>query len=378
MLLAIWIRYEINLGNELGSAYQAWRSTPLVIASVPVLVYLGVIVLEQLNLFQKYISIQRHFRLLTLSASIVSAFVLLRLPDISQLQIVYFLVITVLIGLIVIVVPGRLQTMAAVSISTGKSLIRLWEYRTLIRIWLRYRIESRYRQTILGVLWIVLLPIASSLVLAFAFTQLLGAGNIVEVPFVAFLLTGSTLFAIFQVIIQRSKGEIIGNISLIKQVYFPREIIILLIAGEAIVDFFFTFLATIAIIAIFYGYTPTWLYFYLPIPVLLILTLALGLSLIISYLVVRVRDLQQLIDILMQLLFFVTVLYAPGRTSSDIERFMALNPLAPIINAFRDILLYERAPDFTSLIFPAILSIVLIYVGYIIFKLNEDLFVEMA
>jgi lipopolysaccharide transport system permease protein len=378
MLLAVWLRYEINFGNELGTEYQAWGMIPFVIGMTPFLTYFAVSLLEKIHFFRLYFTTERHFRLLLLSASAASAITLVFLPDVSQLQVAYFFVTTVIVGFLVIVLPSRLQIMATLTVSIGKSLSDLWAYRTLICIWLVYRIESRYRQTILGILWIVLLPVASSLVLAFAFTQLLGAGNIVDVPFVAFLLTGSTIFSIFQTIIQRSKGEILGKISLIKQVYFPREIIIILIAGEALIDFVFTFVTTIAIIMIFYGYVPTLLYFYLFIPIFLLFALSVGLALILSYLVVRIRDLQQLIDIVMQLLFFVTVLYAPGRTSGNIERFMALNPLSPIVNAFRDILLYERMPDFTALIFPTILAIILLYVGYIVFKLNEDLFVEMA
>ncbi len=263
-------------------------------------------------------------------------------------------------------------------IPISQNLRELVNHRHLLFLWLKYRIEARYRQTFLGILWIALLPLSTALVLSFAFTQLLGAGNIMDVPFVAFILSGQVVFSIFQSIVIKSRSSILGSMGLIKQVYFPREILILLLVGEALVDFLFTFTATVVILTVFYDIPPNPYYILLPIPILIVAVLATGSALLVSWLSIMIYDMQQLIGILTQLLFFATVLYAPGRVSPEVSQIMALNPLASTMVAFRDIVLYGQVPDWRTLLMPCVLAICLLYLGYVIFKVNEDRFVDMA
>lgn len=380
MLCAIWLRLEVVFGLELGADYQPWPPLMTVVLFFSALAgYGAAFILSRLPILQDGSSVQRQFRVLMLSAFIASAAILLFLTDVSQLQLVYFTGMTGLIGLAVILLPEHLQSVTAQRITPGNSLRELAAYNHLLVIWLTYRIEARYRQTLLGVLWIVLLPLSTALVLAFAFTQLLGVGQIMDVSFVAFLLSGQVIFSIFQSTVMNSHGSILGSIDLIKQIYFPRELMILLITGEALVDFFFMFVAVIGVNAVFYGIPPNIYYLLLPIPVLLMTVLGVGLALILGWVGLVVRDMQQLVAVVMQLLFFVTVLYSPYVGASPaVTRLMALNPFGSVVTAFRDILLYGRMPNWTELYFPGVLAVVLLYLGYVVFKVNEDRMVDMA
>jgi len=222
----------------------------------------------------------------------------------------------------------------------------------------------------------VLLPLATSAVLAFAFTQLLGRAGGFSVPLICFILSGQVIFDIFRSSVQKSLTTIMGNIGVIKQVYFPREIIIILNLGETMVDLFFTFIVLMAINAL-YGIYPNIYYIYLPIPIFLMFALSAGLAFIFSWVSLLIRDMKQLVGVLLQLLYFTVVLYSPERAASEYEFIMAANPLSAIVVAFRDIVLYARPPDLQELFVPIVLSVALLYYGYVFFKVNEDRFVDL-
>jgi lipopolysaccharide transport system permease protein len=380
MLCAIWLRLKVVFGLSLGAEYQSWPLSVTVILLFSVAVGYGFAnIVSRHPRAANILTPQRKFRVLMTSAMFASIAILILSPDVSQLQLVYFIMMTAIIGIFIVVYPGQLRSRAYVQLTIASSLHDLFKHRHLLFIWLRYRIEARYRQTLLGIIWIVLLPLSTALVLSFAFTQLLGAGQIMNVPFVAFILSGQVIFSIFQSSIMGSNGSVVRSMGLIKKVYFPREILILLLVGETIVDFMFALIATIIILTVVYGIPPNIYYLLLPVPALIMIIMSTGLALLIGWFSIVIRDLQQLLGVLMQLLFFATIFYAPGRVASpDIARIMALNPLAAIVVAFRDILLYGQSPDWVSLYLPGVLSVVFLYLGYIVFKANEDRFVDMA
>lgn len=301
------------------------------------------------------------------------------LPEVSLLQIGYFIIATGMVGVLVIVLPERLRATAYLQTTVADNARDFWVHRHLLLIWLKYNIEARYRQTILGIVWIVLLPLAHALVLAFAFTELLGAKKILDVPFVAFILSGIVSFGIFQTIVFKSRGAILSSRGLIKQVYFPKEILVFLLVGEALVDFVFSFAATIFVLLVFYQSRINSYYVLIPIPIFILTALATGLAFFVGWFSMVIRDLEQLVAIFMQLLYYSTVLYSPTRVSNPtVKRIMALNPVAAPVAAFRDIVLYERAPDWVSLYLSGVLAVVLLYLGYVVFKVNEDRFVDMV
>lgn len=295
----------------------------------------------------------------------VAALVLLFLPAISQLQVVYFVIGGAAIaGAVLLLTPAKLPL--AVSLS------RLWQSRTLVYLWVRYNVASRYSQTILGILWIVLLPVSTAFILTFVFSFIFQARDIGNVPFISFFLSGLMFWSLFTQGILNGSVSIVRSLNLINQIYFPREVLVIVRLGEALVDLAFVFVVTLVINA-FVGVLPNWNYVFLPALLLIQLAFMLGLMFFTSYLTVLVRDLQQLISVVIQLLFYLTPLMYPidilPPSLAELVKF--LNPIAALINAYRDVIVYNRPPDFASLYFAIVLSGVLLYSGYMFFKANE-------
>lgn len=379
-MLAIWARLFMPPGDPIGPEYIPWPliATIVLMASSLVATFIAYacIYIEPLKSF---LSPKRQFRVLVIATILATIGFLLAPEDLARLQIMYFSISSVSLGVLTIVLPGRLRASAYLQLNILDNLTELWHKRGLIMLWLAYRIEARYAQTFLGILWIVLLPLSTSLVLAFAFGQLLGGGQIAPgVSTVSFLLVGIVIFSIFRDMVLKARNSISGAMSIIGRVYFPREIIVILLVGEVLIDFLFVFIAMI-FINMTQGLYPSIHYILLPIPILIVTCLSMALGLLSAWLSLAIRDLQQLLTVVIQLLFYMTVLYSPDRVvSTRYEPVVQLIPVTPIVVAFRDIILYDRSPDYYQLFYPLVLGIALLYFAYVYFKVNEDRFVDLA
>jgi lipopolysaccharide transport system permease protein len=104
-----------------------------------------------------------------------------------------------------------------------------------------------------------------------------------------------------------------------------------------------------------------------------VILLVLGIGFFLSYLSVIIRDVPNLVLIILQMWFFVTPVIYPADMIPQKYRFaMQLNPLFPLVNACRDVMLYDRMPDLATLVYPTLLALGVLYMGYIFFKVNED------
>lgn len=378
-MLAIWLRLNLPFGAEIGPGYEPW---PLSVAAIVILSTIASSILTYISTLLAFsrgmLNPTRQFRMLVLSVFIIAIFVLFVEQDVSQLQIIYMLACALTIGTFVIFLPGRLRENAYSQLDIRDNLTELWQKRGLLLLWLWYRIEARYAQTFLGIVWVVLLPLSMSLVLAFAFGELLGGGTLVSgVSSMSFLLAGIAIFGIFRDLVLKSRSSVIESMSIIGRVYFPREIIIVLLVGEVFIDFMFVFIAMLLINAS-QGLYPDIHYLLVPIPVLILAVLSTGIGLMVAWLGILVRDLQQLLTVVMQLMFYITVLYSPEHSTGQYDLLVQLIPITPVIVAFRDIILFQRDPDYYALFYPIVMGITLLYFGYVYFKVNEDRFVDLA
>lgn len=378
-MLAIWVRLFQPWGGALGAEYEAWP-WDINLYFIGAIGAANVIAIACQNIpwLARNLTPLRQFRVLILAMILAVITLLIERSELSQLQILYFALATSVLGLSIIVVPGHMRKNAYLQLDISNNLIELYRKRGLMFLWLRYRIEARYAQTVLGILWIVLLPLSTALVLAFAFGELLGRGELPSgVPWVSFLLTAIAIFSIFRDTVLKARQTITGAINIIGRVYFPREILILLLLGEVMIDFLFVFIAMLMINA-GQGIYPDIHYLLLPIPVFILACLSTGLAFLVSWLSLIIRDLQQLLTVLMQLMFYIVVLYSPERGSSQYGRIINAIPVTPVITAFRDIILFHRNPNFYSLGYPLVLGMALLYFGYVYFKVNEDRFMDLV
>ena len=218
-------------------------------------------------------------------------------------------------------------------------LKQLWARRALLFLWLRYSIQARYTQAVLGILWIALLPLSISVTLAFAFTQIVGdagAGG----AFVVFLFAGQLPFNLFSNAVLKARASLLTYAGVIKQVPFPREIVVLL-----------------------------------PIPLMIIVGQAVGVGLLVSAGSLYVRDLEPLLVVVIQLLFYLIVLVDPTRTAPLLASFLSLNPLSAPVNGFRQILLTGRI-DWSTLLYPTVFTVILLVTAYRGFNAREGAFAD--
>lgn len=374
MLLAVQIRLQVGLGNYLPPEYQA-QPPMLYILFACVVLLVSALTQSELALqprFNVFLGKNHPFRRYLVSWGLSIVAVLLLLPDVSQLQMVYFAVTGIVLGILCIAVPYRIYV-GHPGNSILKPLRLLWERRALLSIWLRFNIESRYSQRVLGILWIILLPVATSLVLAIAFSQFMQIQ--LDVPFITFYMAALIPYTLFSNGILNSTNAVVGRIGIVAQVYFPREILVLLTLGEGVVDFCFAFGAMLVINAT-QGVLPNLYFVFLPFLFLILLVMALGLMFLVSSVTVMVRDIPQLLTVVMQLLFFLTpIIYPIDRFPQYLRFLFVINPVAPIIQGFRDIIAYGRPPDPVSLYYSIVFAGVSIVVGYATFKSIES---EMA
>ena len=361
-LVATYWREVLPFGKYVGTNYQ-WH-TPVLYLTIA----LGLLIAYLLRgaaqgLLRRNIS---HLTTLLVSIPLVAATIAVLMPLQSGLQKGYFTILAVPLALL-IVPPAPHDDADVGAPPLRASLSRLWGNRSLLRIWVQYNIRSRYSQAFLGVLWIVLLPLSTALVMTAVFSQIMRV-HIGNVPFIAFFLSGFVFWGLFNQAVSAGMRSILGAMGLINQIYFPREIIVLSALGEALVDTFFMFLAMLVINAAV-GVMPSSAYIYLPVLLLIQLALTLGLM----------RDIPQLVSVLLQMLFYLSPIIYPVSGVPERYRFLVnLNPIGILIEGYRSIIVGHTAPDWFSLFYPAALGVGVLIFGYRHFKANEDRFADMV
>ncbi|HEY1014643.1 MAG TPA: ABC transporter permease [Herpetosiphonaceae bacterium] len=256
------------------------------------------------------------------------------------------------------------------------SLRRLWAARWLMATWLKYNIQLRYRQKILGILWIALLPVAQSLVFSLVFSRLLNY-QVGPVPFISFYLTGLIGWSIFSNGLHKGLVALEGQREVLNQVYFPREILVIIQLAEVVIDAAFMGGMLIAINA-WHGILPSAALLFLPLLLAIQLPLTLGFMFVLAQLSILVRDVQPLVVVITMLLFYLTpVIYPLAALPAELQGPLALNPLSALLESYRAIFLYGMPPSLPTLAYPAALSLAVGALGYRFFKKIEPVVIDI-
>jgi len=204
----------------------------------------------------------------------------------------------------------------------------LWSYRELLFFLIWRDIKVRYAQTVLGVSWTLIQPIALTLVFTYGFHRL---GNIETegVPYTVFALTGVIFWTFFSRAVTQGSDSLVENAALVTKIYCPRMLIPIASIVSALVDLALS-LVLVLVVTSFYGYYPTWRYVLL-VPVVLVgLAFAAALTSLLAAINVRYRDVRYGIPFFVMLWLFISPVAYPIENP-----VAALNPLVGIIDAFR-------------------------------------------
>lgn len=249
----------------------------------------------------------------------------------------------------------------------------LYNYRELLKTNIKKEIRGKYKGSWLGILWTFLNPLLMLAVYAFVFPYILR----VDVDnYTIFMIVALIPWNFFTTAVQNGTGCVVINGHILKKVYFPREIIPISITTSQLVNF----LITCIIMAVFIlcsgvGFSIHALMF--PLLVLIQYILTLGITFILSAITVFVRDVSHFVSVILMLGFYATpIVYLGSMLPEKFQIFLKLNPMAQLVEAYRSILYYHQLPDMKMLAIWGIASVVILVVGYMIFKKLEKSFVE--
>jgi lipopolysaccharide transport system permease protein len=234
----------------------------------------------------------------------------------------------------------------------GQVLRQCWLQRQLFLKLLRRDFAERYRGSYLGVLWSLLLPLLSLLVFTLFFGVIFkmrwagrGDGSLSDLALILFV--GMALYNFLAECLSRAPGLILAHQNYVKNVIFPLEMLPAVMVASALLTLIATLLVVL-LLQTMVGTGLSWTVLLLPITVLPLVLFVLGLSWFLASLGVYIRDIQQLIVPLVQLMMFLSpVFYPVAALPESIRPWLQLNPLALVIEQTRGIVLFGQPPDWT-------------------------------
>jgi lipopolysaccharide transport system permease protein len=265
----------------------------------------------------------------------------------------------------------------------GLGLGDVWAYRGLL-VSLGVRdVKLRYKQTLLGVAWVVMQPLLSAGIMTVVFGYIAALPGPAGVPYFVFAYLGQMAWSLFSLTVARTSGSMVGSMALVMKVYFPRPILPLATILAVLLDFAISFALAVPMIAV-YGTGRV----NLPVAAIAgfaLMLAAAGIGFLLSAVSVRFRDVLFVLPLILQLgLYASPVAYGVDVVRDNLTQhspvyFVAymLNPLASLIEAFRWSLLGHGTfmPGYFA--YGLLASIVLFVVGFAVFRASEGKFADV-
>jgi len=259
-------------------------------------------------------------------------------------------------------------------------LREVWRYRDLVMLFVRRDFVSLYKQTILGPLWLIIQPLMTSLTFTVIF------GNIANLPTdglpdFLFYLSGTVVWNYFADCLKKTSETFISNANIFGKVYFPRLVMPVSTLISNMITFTIQFVLFLAFLAYFKVsgadvHVTTWA-LALPLLIVLMAGLGLGMGIIISSLTTKYRDLRYLVTFGVSLWMYATPVIYPVSSIPEKWQWIArINPVTPIIEAFRFAFLGAGSADWGMLAYSGGFTAVVFVTGLMIFNRVEKTFID--
>jgi lipopolysaccharide transport system permease protein len=268
----------------------------------------------------------------------------------------------------------------------GKSILHLdlmdlWRFRDLLVTLATRDLKLRYKQTALGVVWVVLQPLLAAGIFSIVFGLIAGLKAPGDVPYFVFSFAGMIAWTLFSGTLIKVSGCLVGNSHLISKVYFPRLVLPLSSVGSVLVDFLVA-LAMMVVLLIAFDIRPGLALLMLPVWMVLLLAMATGVGLITSALAVSYRDINYILPVFVQMLLYASpVAYSvaniPERVAS-LRWFFYLNPLTGLLEGFRWSVLGGARPGVGVVAISVAMTALVVFVGLYTFKKMEKQFADIV
>lgn len=257
-------------------------------------------------------------------------------------------------------------------------ITEIWNFRELLYIFAWRDIKVRYKQTILGILWVIFQPLVTMAIFTIFFGRMakIPSG---ELPYSLFVLCGLVFWTFFSGSLSHAADSLVVNEGIIKKVYFPKILLPLSSVITSFADFIINLILLI-ILASFFGFIPHPVGLIIfPLGIILTVITSVGLGFLLSSFNVKYRDVRYILPFFIQILLFVTPIIYPLSIVSPTNRIiMALNPMTSVIEGVR----FVFSPTYmfkSELILVSFLSSIFIFIfGLWYFRKTEDFFADIV
>ncbi len=285
-----------------------------------------------------------------------------------------------------------MTTLTSVHVEGGRQFFNraatLYRYRELLWMLAWRDIRVRYKHSLLGAAWAVMPPVLTMVIFTFVFGTVIGIESSrltgeSTLPYSLFAFSGLIPWMFFANGMTAAIGSLVANRALVTKIYFPREVFPLAAIASTFVDFLIALVVLFAVIGGYHladngwQFQPSWNILLLPVVVAVQFMFMIGLGLLLSMANLFYRDVGFLFRSVIQLWMFVTcVVYQLNATAGWKRALIQLNPMTPIIRAYRDCLILGRSPFDLAFANAAAVSLVLMIVAWAWFRRREYDFAE--
>jgi lipopolysaccharide transport system permease protein len=254
-------------------------------------------------------------------------------------------------------------------------LMTLFQYRDLLIAWTTRILRARYQQSVLGGLWALAQPVATVIILTTVFSRFLRVDT-GEVPYLVFSYSALVPWLLFSTSVTDMTDSVVSNMNLVGKIYFPRDLLVVATLLARLVDFAIAY-SLVLVLMVYFQLPLQASLLFLPVILLIQLMLALGLGLLGAALNVFYRDIKHILTLLLQLWFYATpIIYPVTLVPEHLRPFYYLNPMAGIVDGYRAVLIHGHWPE-ASLYLSALVALIVLGVGYVVFKRHEHQFSDV-
>lgn len=247
----------------------------------------------------------------------------------------------------------------------------LWEYRGFITTSIRNEFIARFARSKLGGLWMIIHPLSQVAIYALILSNVLAAklpGIDNKYAYALYLMAGILAWNLFSEIVGRCLNVFIENGNLMKKMRFPRIALPVVVVGSCLLNNLLLFVAVLVVFAVL-GQMPSLEMLWLIPLTLAVTSLAIGIGLVLGVLNVFVRDIGQVVPIILQVWFWFTpIVYSINIIPESFRDTLNLNPMFPIVSAYHNVLVYRTAPDLQQIAIIVLVALALMILGLFLFR----------
>lgn len=250
----------------------------------------------------------------------------------------------------------------------------LYEYREMIFSLVKKDLRGKYKGSVLGFLWSLLIPLFQLIIYTIVFSVFMGSA--ID-KFYIFLFVALIPWLFFSNCLSGGTISIIQQKNLVQKIYFPRMVLPISYVISCFVNMLLSFIIVFAALYVSGIGVKLSVIWFLPLIMLVEFVMGIGGALLFSAVTVYFRDFEYIMGIVtMAWMYMTPILYPLEQVPESIRKFLYLNPMTPIIIAYRDVLYYQKMPEVQTLIYALGWGVVTLVVGSVVFHKLQKNFVE--